>query len=210
VNGDAHVADDILAAAADLFGRRGVAHTTMAAIATASGLRQSSLYYYFGSKEEVLAALVERANVVPLALAERIAADGGSGAVQLYRFVVGDVRALCQLPFDINEVHRHAARDRQRFDRYWKERLILQRRVARMIRAGIADGSVRHVSVDLTALTVMSNDEAVQNWYRIEPTVIDADTIAHALADMVVRGLLAPRRGIDAVRRGALRLDLAD
>ena len=42
--------------------------TTMAQIASAAGLQQSSLYYYFRSKEEVLAALVAKANVVPLEL----------------------------------------------------------------------------------------------------------------------------------------------
>jgi TetR/AcrR family transcriptional regulator len=61
--GDA--ADEILAAASALFGDRGVNGTTMAQIAAAAGLQQSSLYYYFRSKEEILAAIVAKANVVP-------------------------------------------------------------------------------------------------------------------------------------------------
>jgi TetR/AcrR family transcriptional regulator len=205
----AQVIDEILTAASTLFGQHSVANTTMAAIARDSGLQQSSLYYYFRSKEEVLAALVARANIVPLALAERIADDGGSGAVQLYRFVSGDVRALCQLPFDINEVHRHAARDRPRFEQYWLERRTLKRRVSTMLRAGIADGTVRTVDIGLTALTIISNDEAVQNWYRVERAGVSPDTIATALADLVVGGLLAPRRRLDTVRAAARRLDVA-
>ena len=63
--------DDILAAASRLFGERGVTATTMAQIATGAGLQQSSLYYYFRSKEEILAALVAKANVVPLELVRR-------------------------------------------------------------------------------------------------------------------------------------------
>src|SRR5215207_7689442 len=58
--------DEILAAASRLFGRQGVGGTTMARIAAESGLGPSSLYYYFGRKEEVVVALVARANVIPL------------------------------------------------------------------------------------------------------------------------------------------------
>ena len=107
--------DDILAAASRLFGERGVTGTTMAQIATGAGLQQSSLYYYFRSKEEILAALVAKANVVPLSSCVGCAASRLAPAVRLYRFVRGDVVALCPLPFDINEVHRYAARDRERF-----------------------------------------------------------------------------------------------
>ena len=130
--GDGDPTEEILAVAVRLFGELGVGDTTMARIATEAGLRQSSLYYYFRSKEEILATLVARANVVPL---ELIDADrgrtGGSAAVRLYRFVRGDVIALCRLPFDINEVHRIAARDRERFADYWTERRTLRRRIAR-------------------------------------------------------------------------------
>ena len=49
----------------------------MARIASDAGLRQSSLYYYFHSKEEILAALVARANVVPLELIDQIETEGG-------------------------------------------------------------------------------------------------------------------------------------
>src|SRR6185295_1928689 len=102
-NGDP--TDEILSVAVRLFGELGIGDTSMARIASDAGLRQSSLYYYFHSKEEILAALVARANVVPLELIDQIEAEGGAPAVRLYRFIRGDVIALCRLPFDINEVH---------------------------------------------------------------------------------------------------------
>src|SRR3954471_4133911 len=103
--------EEILAATARLIGELGVTATTMSRIAKEVGLRQSSLYYYFSRKEEVVATLVARANVLSLELIEGIAADDQTAPVQLYRFVRGDVVALCALPFDINEIHRVAARD---------------------------------------------------------------------------------------------------
>jgi TetR/AcrR family transcriptional regulator len=180
----------ILVAAGRLFGELGVAGTTMSRLAEEVGLKQSSLYYYFPNREAVTAALVARANVVPLELVDAIRRDGDSPASQLHRFVRGDVEALCSLPFDIGEIHRIAARDRARFAHYWDERSRLERRLATIVRDGIAGGQLRDVDPTLTALTLMSNDEGVQNWYRLgtrrRPVAIGA-----AMADLVVGGLLA-------------------
>ena len=205
-NGDP--TDEILAVAVRLFGELGIGDTSMARIATEAGLRQSSLYYYFHSKEEILAALVARANVVPLELIDQIETDGGAPAVRLYRFIRGDVIALCRLPFDINEVHRYAAREPDRFGDYWTERRTLRRRIAQIVREGMLDGSLRQVDASLTALTVMSNDEAVQNWYRVEPsrqrTPASAGTF---VADLTVAGLLSTSRRLETVRHQADELD---
>ena len=129
--------DEIMAVASRLFRERGVAATTMSQIAKEAGLQQSSLYYYFRGKEDVLSAIVAKANVVPLALVKRVQQEGGSAPVRLFRFVRGDVAALCALPFDINEVHRYAARDRERFAGYWTERRRLQRTLVSMVRDGV-------------------------------------------------------------------------
>jgi TetR/AcrR family transcriptional regulator len=206
---DGDPCDEILAVAARLFGSDGIGATSMARIATEAGLAQSSLYYYFHSKEEVLAAIVARANVVPLELVARIEAEGGPAAVRLYRFVHGDVRALCRLPFDINEVHRYSARDRERFAQYWDERRTLRRRIAAIVRDGIAENAFRDVDPALAALTVMSNDEAVQNWTRFEPDRRrGAAAAARFVADLTVGGLLAPGVPLDQVRDEADRLDM--
>ncbi|MGE0879411.1 MAG: TetR/AcrR family transcriptional regulator [Acidimicrobiia bacterium] len=197
--------EEILTAAARLFGELGYGATSMARIASDAGLRQSSLYYYFHSKEDVLAAIVARANVVPLELLDRIEAAGGPASVRLYRFVHGDVLALCALGFDINEVHRQAALDRERFADYWRERRALRRRIAAILRDGAVAGVFREVDYALVALTVMSNDEAVQNWLRVSRELSrDASAAAVAVADLAVGGLLAAPKRLSAVRRDAL------
>jgi TetR/AcrR family transcriptional regulator len=207
-SGDGDPVDEILAAAGRLFGEQGVGATTMTQLAKAVGLRQSSLYYWFASKEEVVAALVSRANVVPLEVVTRIEAEGGPPAVRLHRFVRSDVVALCEMPFDINEVHRIAARDRDRFRSYWDERSTLERRIAAIVRSGVDDGSLREVDPRLTAVTIMANDEGVQNWYRLGSRR-SADGIGRALADLVVGGLLCAPSRLEAVRRGVERVDAA-
>lgn len=199
---------DIMAAASTLFGDHGVTGTTMARIAAAAGLQQSSLYYYFRSKDDVLAAILAAANVIPLELVRTVSSEPCSAAVSLYRFVRGDVVALCALPFDINEVHRHADRDRQRFATYWKERRTLQTRLAAIVGKGVKAGQLRDVNTRLAAITVMSNDEAVQNWFRHDTKPIrDPHAIGRFVADLTVAGLLVDSADLAATRRVSDTLD---
>ncbi len=200
--------DEILAAASRLIGELGVGGTPMSRIAREVGLKQSSLYYYFRRKEEILAALVARANVVPLALMQGITRDGGPPAVQLYRFVRADAAALCELPFDINDIHRIAMRDPVEFASYWKERADLERQVASLVRRGVAVGELRKVDPRLTALTVLANDEGAQNWFRLGSRW-SATAVGDHLAQLVVAGLLTDPGQLDPVRRRAEALDRA-
>jgi TetR/AcrR family transcriptional regulator len=190
--------EDILAAAGRLFGQLGVGETTMSRLAAEVGLGQSSLYYYFRSRDEVVAALVARANVVPLSLIAELTADHGSVPSKLFRFVRGDVAALCALPFDINEIHRVAARDRERFDTYWRERTQLIRRLASLLRTGEQAGDLRALDAQVMAVTIISNDEGSQNWYRIQTSRRPAE-VADALAELTVAGLLSPRCSLESV-----------
>ena len=204
--------DEILAVASRLFSERGVAGTTMAEIARRSGLQQSSVYYYFANKQQVLDAIVTEANRAPLALVEGVRADGGQAAVQLYRIIRADVAALSALPYDLNELHRLAARDPKGFSRYWRERERLIAAVAAVVADGVASNELREVDPELTSLTILSNDEATQNWLRAgthaPSSPIDA---AHAigtfLADLTIRGLLVAPRELDRVRRAADAFD---
>jgi AcrR family transcriptional regulator len=182
--------DEILRAAAHLLGERGLEGTTMSRLAAAVGLGQSSLYYYFRSRDEVVAALIATANVVSLDVVQEVGAMAAPAPVKLYEFVCGDVEALCALPFDINEIHRIAARDRDRFRAYWRERDLLARRLGAIVRHGVEAGELRLVDPGLTALTIMANDEGVQNWYRLGTRRRPA-AIARELAEMTVRGLAA-------------------
>jgi len=199
---------DIMTAASALFGDHGVTGTTMAQIAAAAGLQQSSLYYYFRSKEDVLAAILAKANVIPLELVRQVTSETVLPAVSLYRFVRGDVIALCALPFDINEVHRYAARERQRFATYWNERRTLQSRLAAIVGHGITSGQLRDVNARLAAITIMSNDEAVQNWYRHDARPIrDPHAIGSFIADLTVGGLLVDTADLGDTKLAADDLD---
>jgi AcrR family transcriptional regulator len=213
------ITEEIVAAASRLFADRGIGATTMAEIATAVGLQVSSLYYYFGSKAAILEELVAEVNKGPLEHIARIDAEGGHPAVRLHRFIRHDARTLCELPFDINEVHRLAGQDETAFDRYWEERQRLNDAVEGVVAAGVADGTLVTDDPRFTALTILAADEAVQNWFRPvgsrrlrtrdEAAGGDygADEIGLKLADLALRGLLRDPADFERVRREALAMD---
>ena len=92
--------------------RAGRGGTTMAEIARRVGAAPVvGLLLLPQQGASVLGAIVAEANRAPLDARRRIAADGATPAVQLYRIIRADVVALCALPYDLNELHRLAARD---------------------------------------------------------------------------------------------------
>lgn len=205
--------------ASHLFARHGVAATPMSAIAEGVGLGQSSIYYWFKNKEAILNEIVGTVNRDPLAYLSRLEAEAGSPALRLYRFVRFDVRTLCELPFDINEVHRISAQDPDTFAAYWDDRQELNDRVEALVSEGIDAGELRCVDPRLTALVVLADDEGVQNWFRpvgarrlrgrdaADGGDYDRDEIARYVADLTLRGLLADPGVLPAVVAAADALD---
>ena len=106
-------------------------------------------------------------------------------------------------------------RDPKTFARYWKERERLEVAFAEVVADGVDAGELREVDARLAALTVMSNDEATQNWMRHDPRRKARRgsggggpyAIGTFLADLTVRGLLSAPRDLERIRRSADALD---
>ena len=215
---DSDARGDIVRAAAELFGARGVHGVTMAEIAERAGLQQPSLYYYFRSKLDVLRHILADVNRIPLSIVDRARNAEGPVAVRLFWLVYQDVLALCAFPFDINEVHRLSAGNPEEFEGYWVERQHLNDEVEALVAEGIAAGELREVDPRLAALMVLANDEATQNWYRpvagrrlagrADPALGDysPEEIADQTAEAALRHLLVRTASVDAVRARALSI----
>ena len=89
--------DQILAAAACLFGHQGYTATTLRQIAKAAGIRAGSIYYHFEGKEEVAARVLD-AGIDALTAAVRGCVDalapGASARARLAAAVEGHLRAM--------------------------------------------------------------------------------------------------------------------
>lgn len=197
-----------MAAAGALFASNGVDAVTMAQIAERAGLQQSSIYYWFRSKSDILGSILERVNRIPLAIVERERAASGPVAGRLYRLVREDVLALCGFPFDINEIHRLALRSPAAFAAYWEERARLDDEVEALVVEGQATGELRPIDPRLAARTLLAGDEATQNWFRSShDDGYTAEQVADHVAESALRSLLADPSGFDAVRDEALAVD---
>jgi TetR/AcrR family transcriptional regulator len=207
----------ILAAAARLFAARGIGEVSMLEIAQQSGLGQSSLYYWYRRKELIVAELLQQVNRLPLAFARQLESEGEGADVQLYRLVEFDVRTVCEFPLEITEVHRFSRRERTAFDTYWRERGELTGTLERLVVRGIEEEAFRRVDPYLCALTIIAQDESVQNWYLSDPRPKQraapssdphaqryrADEVAEFVATQTLASLLAAPSRVEAVKRRA-------
>ena len=80
-----------------LFAARGYAAVSMRDIAEAVGIRQASMYHYFGTKDDILATLLETTVVASLDRA-RVLLDGdGPALARLLELARFDVDQLAQI-----------------------------------------------------------------------------------------------------------------
>jgi AcrR family transcriptional regulator len=139
----------ILEAAEELFDQQGIDQVTMAEIIAASGLRASTIYQYFSSKDDIVWAILEEV-LADLAEHAKAATSGAKTALD-------KITALLDLMADDLTRNRAKVRFLAQFDamyaRHWPaERLLtLEAQIspegfqqfATLIREGIADGSLR-------------------------------------------------------------------
>ena len=192
---------DILVVAARLFAERGYLNTTMTEIARTCGLGQSSLYYWFRQKEDILLGLLAL-NRVSLEFAEQMVVAPGSPAVRLLRLLRLDIGELCSAAVDICEVEVLAEQQPEVFAEFWADTAALHRHMATLICDGIARGEFIECDPEFAALNICAAEEGVQRRYRnsaahapggnspFRHPNYSREHVANELAGMLVRGLL--------------------
>ncbi|WP_431238828.1 TetR/AcrR family transcriptional regulator [Mycolicibacterium aichiense] len=205
---------DILVVAARLFAERGYLNTTMTEIARACGLGQSSLYYWFRQKDDILLGLLAL-NRVSLDFARQMVAATGSPAVRLLRLLRLDIGELCSAAVDICEVEVLAEAQPEVFAEFWADTAELHRQMATLITEGIACGEFIDCDPEFAALNICAAEEGVQRRYRNSASHEPGGTspfrhpsysrehIAEELAAMLVRGLLRDPSTLPALRARA-------
>lgn len=129
--------DQILIEAARLFRHQGYAATTLRQIATAAGIKAGSIYYHFGSKDEILSVVLDQGiDVVIQAVRSRVdalpptatqrervaAAIEGHlfGLLQHGDFTSANIRLYGQIPLAAKNKHRII---RRAYADYWDQLL---------------------------------------------------------------------------------------
>ncbi|MDT5326681.1 MAG: hypothetical protein QOF25_3833 [Mycobacterium sp.] len=200
----------IVNAATKLFSEKGYAQTTMSDIARASGLQQSSLYYWFRNKEQLLqeTLLVNRA---PLKFIAEVGAGSGSPAVKLYRLLRFDTMQLAMSPIDFNEIQRIAHEQRSEFHQFWTDYERLKDWVVDLIGAAISEGRFIDCDKQDTAGLLLNFDEGAQKRTRLHTDqgdrVEEAIRVGEQVAIIAVRGLLKRPSEIERIRAQAAQFD---
>lgn len=184
----------LLAAAARLMERNGFAGVSIQAIADEAAVSVGLVYRYFGSKEELLLAVItdvldEFATRVPEAMA-------AAGDDPVERIAAG-FRAYCQVIHD----HRHAAMLTYRESRALSvqgrariKRLEVQTSepLREAIRQAVERGLLLEVDADLVSydLLLLSHSWALKHW--LFERSFDLDSYVAGQTALVLRGVLRP------------------
>jgi AcrR family transcriptional regulator len=119
--------DEILDAAAELFTGQGFANTSTRAIADAVGMRQSSLYHHFGTKDDILGELLKGTVTGGLDFARAIwssprPADAVTAAAALHAVAHYDAGLLCNARWNLGILYHLPEARAERFEPFMADR----------------------------------------------------------------------------------------
>ncbi|MDT5155217.1 MAG: TetR/AcrR family transcriptional regulator, cholesterol catabolism regulator [Mycobacterium sp.] len=171
--GAAYVArrDEIIKAAAHVFRERGVEAATLRDIAEATDTDRATLYYYVGSKEELLQEIVREALGQDIATAQAVKRSKASSKDKIAALIESMVNG-----YDANYPHMHVyIEDLGRISRQhseWSTDVIARTReyesiVHSILAKGQRDGTLRKdLPVDLCAMALFGMVNWMHRWYR--------------------------------------------
>jgi AcrR family transcriptional regulator len=182
-----------LESAVAAFGRHGYYGTSMRQIADTITLTKGSLYYYFGSKADILFAAHDRALDRMLEVLERVLAAGGDPKSQLHEIVVEHTRAMVDgfhgtalgLELDALPPERRRRLVAKR-DRY-------ERGLRAIVERGVREGSFRPLDARLAGFALLGAINWTARWYRPEGDVAP-EKVGELYAELFLDGLCVRAR----------------
>ncbi|MGU3433283.1 TetR/AcrR family transcriptional regulator [Actinomycetes bacterium M1A6_2h] len=114
--------DEILDAAAELFTTQGFTNTSTRAIADAVGIRQASLYHHFGTKDDILAALLVGTVDEPLTHARALTGLTDDAVLRLYALAWFDAGQLAHSRWNLGALYFLPELASERFEPFRAQR----------------------------------------------------------------------------------------
>lgn len=194
--------EQILDAAAELFVIQGLAATTTRQIAERVGIRQASLYYYFGGKDAILLELLTLSVRPSLRVAATLESRcAGSPATGLYALALIDIQTLTQAPHNIGTLYLLPEVQGEAYASFRAERAELQAAYGRL---GRAAGAARPaLAEELTGTLIM---QAVESVIHLRRAGSWDDGYAHAIAGSCLQIVGLGLAEVARARAGAAEL----
>ncbi|MGC4961779.1 TetR/AcrR family transcriptional regulator [Gordonia sp. DT218] len=133
--------DEILDAAAELFTRHGYTGTSTRMIADAVGVRQASLYHYFKTKDDILAALLATTVDPSLEQARELLASEGEPLKRLLDLARYDVTQLAAARWNLGALYLLPELADDRFGEFRAARQELSAAYEALATAALADAT---------------------------------------------------------------------
>ena len=195
----------ILLQASRLFAVRGFHGTSTRDIALAVGIRQPSMYSHFASKQEIAEELLRRDLTLGCDALERVAAGPGGPAVELYRYLLWEVRHDLDSPFDLRSLYFGELLDQPEFGEGRRLLARYDRLIVALLTRGQAAGEFIDTEVWFAKRAIDAVIlEAIRSAAVGRPRRDDEPDLA---ASFVLRSLLARPSRLGAVRAAAHRLE---
>ncbi len=153
----------LLEAASTLMRERGTLGITLSDIAEKSGLNAALVKYYFGSKEGMMSALLERDSREAMDALKRLMGSGKSPTRKLAAHLTGLVRAYHRMPY-LNQLMQAMVRDASDTSaRAIIDMLVtpVAKAQAAILEQGMASGEFRTIDPDLFYFQAVSSAEGL-------------------------------------------------
>ena len=181
--------DQILESAAQVFCQKGYNGASMADIAEAVGLQKATLYHHFGSKQEILAELLDRAMAIVSGNMAQVLQMDSPPDEKLKTAMRTYLQVLCEQP-DLSSVllleyralekeqYKKHIHNRDKFEKMWRD----------LVKAGIDSGQLHSESVSMTVWALIGVMNWTITWYRPEGK-LSAGEISDLFFNLFLEGL---------------------
>jgi TetR/AcrR family transcriptional regulator, cholesterol catabolism regulator len=185
----------ILASAKELFRAKGYRGTTFADLSESVGMDRATIYYYFGSKEEIFDFLVRDLVKGNRNMVQDLADAEGPASERLRRFIVTLLVSYAEhFPFlyiYLEERMGHVAPSRQAWaDEMRPVNRQFEDAIVSLVQQGFEDGSLRaRGDARVVAYGILGMVSWSHRWFDPDKSVLSAEEIGETYADVILRGL---------------------
>jgi AcrR family transcriptional regulator len=178
---------EVIDTSATVFARRGYHGTGLIELCEANQLSKGALYYYIGSKEQLLEAINDRLLDEVMLGADRVQRAGGSPTEQLAMLGTEYMNVMVRLPDHASVmIHDYPALTGAYAKRFKRRRREYEHRVEEIIVAGIKSGDFRDVDPYNAAQAWLGTQT---HMWRMAESARSAHGYASTVEDIFVRGI---------------------
>ena len=182
----------IIDLSAKVFAQRGYHNTSTIELCEANQLGKGALYYYIGSKEQLLAAIHDRVMDEVMLGANRVVLAGGTPPEQLSMLGEELLDVIVRYPNHVWVfLHEFPALTGENADQFRKRRREYERRVEGVFEAGAELGHFRQLDPRLAARAWLGMHNYTYLWLKADGP-LSAKQVALSFADIFVRGIAGP------------------